>query len=74
MIGIFKTEFYLIISFIVFLVMVIISGRILNEINKSSCTDPNIKTAHKWTAWAVGISSAAAGISLIAFIAILFVV
>ena len=72
--GLIKTEVYLIFSFIIFLIIVIVSGRILNEINLSKCnTDKNIKIAHKWATWAVGISAAMAGLSLIAFIALMFI-
>lgn len=65
--------FQLIIALIIFLVLVIVSGRILNEINKSSChtSDANIQIAHKWAAWAVGISSVAAGLVVIGIILII---
>lgn len=70
-----KSKVYLIIGFIIFLAIVIISGRILNEINLSGCkSDSHIKIAHTWTAWVVGISSTAAGILLILFIASFFIV
>lgn len=72
MAGLVKTQIYSFISFIIFLIIVIISGRILNKINESNCTDPNIKDAHKWAAWTVGLSATAAGISLIIFIGIFF--
>ena len=53
-----KMAFSLIISAIIFLILVIFSGRILNLINKSSCKpDANMQSAHKWAAWAVGIST-----------------
>ncbi|XWV25471.1 putative ORFan [Tupanvirus deep ocean] len=73
--GIFiKSKVYLIIGFVIFLVIVIISGRILNEINLSSCTsDSHIKIAHSWAAWVVGISSTVAGILLILFIVSFFI-
>ena len=74
MIGIFKIEFYLFIMFAIFLTILIISGRILNEINLSKCSsDPNIAIAHKWAAWTVGISATGTGITFIAFIAMFFV-
>ena len=65
--------FQLIIAFIIFLVLVIISGRILNEINKSKChtSDANIQIAHKWAAWAVGISTAGLALVLIGIILII---
>lgn len=67
-----KAEAFLFIGFIFFLAIVIVSGIILHDINKSGCkSDSNIKNAHKFTAWLVGISSAAAGISLLIFIFIL---
>lgn len=69
-----KTQIYLAIAFIIFLVIIIISGRILDDINKSSCgADPRIANAHKWAAWVVGLASAAAAITLIIFIVLFFV-
>ena len=64
--GASKMAFSFIISMIIFLILVIFSGRILNLINKSSCkkTDTNIEGAHKWAAWAVGISTLGLIISL----------
>jgi len=69
--GLGKIEVYLFMMFIVFLIIVIVSGRILNEINLSKSSDSHIKIAHRWAAWSVGISATAAGLSLIAFIALL---
>jgi ABC-type cobalamin transport system permease subunit len=74
--GVAKTQVSLFIAFVIFLVVVIISGRILNELNltTSSCkSDNHIKDAHKWAAWAVGISSTGAGLCLIGFIALFFI-
>ena len=62
----------LVVAFIFSLAVVILTGRILDDINKSgSKSDARIQNAHKWAAWAVGISSAAAGISLIGVIALI---
>jgi hypothetical protein len=51
----------LVIGFILALVLVIMFGRILNMINDSACykgsTSGDMKTAHTWAAWGVGISS-----------------
>jgi hypothetical protein len=65
-----KIGIVLVISFIVSLTIVIISGRILDDINKSGQKTSNtyIANAHKWAAWTVGISSALTGLTLIAFI------
>jgi hypothetical protein len=66
-----SNSLYLLLTFVISLVIVIICGRILNEINLSgsSCkTDSRIASAHRWAAWSVGIFSTVAGISLIAFI------
>jgi heme/copper-type cytochrome/quinol oxidase subunit 2 len=60
-----------IIALIIFLVILIITARILDMINKSSTsskTDPHIKEAHKWAAWSVGISAAGIAIIIIIFI------
>ena len=74
MFGIYKLEFYLIAVFIVFLIIVIVSGRILNKINDSSCkSNSDIKVAHRWAAWAVGISATAAGLSLLGALGIIFI-
>ena len=72
----FKTQAYLFIAFILFLVVVIITGKILNEINLSSSAckaEPHIAVAHRWSAWAVGISATGATLALIAFILLFFV-
>ena len=69
-----KTEIYLAVCIIIFLVIVILSGVILYEINKSGCKDSHIVEAHKWAAWAVGLSSVGAGLAIIAFIAIIFLI
>ena len=68
-----KFMFQLVIAFIIFMALVIISGRILYDINKSSCrnSDSHIQDAHKWTAWTVGLSSAGAGLALIGIILII---
>ena len=72
--SIIKYQIYLAIAFIIFLVLVIVSGRILDGINKSSCTnDPHIQNSKKWSAWSVGLASTAAALTLIAFIALFFV-
>lgn len=74
MAGLSQTQIYLIIAFITFLIFIIISGRILNELNLSkSKTDSNIKSAHKWAAWSVGIFSTLAVLSLTGFIVLFFV-
>lgn len=55
-----------IIAAIVFLILIIFSGRILNEINKSNCkTDANITSAHRWASWAVGLSTMGLIISVV---------
>lgn len=69
-----NVSIYLIIAFILFLAIVIVSGRILNEINltSSSCrSDSHIQSAHKWAAWTVGISATGAGLALLALIVII---
>jgi uncharacterized BrkB/YihY/UPF0761 family membrane protein len=67
--GLGKIEIFLVVGFILFLIVLIISGRILNEINKSSCkSDSNIKDAHKWAAWTVGISVVGVFITLVVLI------
>ncbi len=72
--GVIKMEFTLIIAAVIFLVIVIVSGRFLAEINLSKCkTDPNIITAHWWAAWAVGISTAGLAIAVGLFILILVI-
>lgn len=54
-----KRTMSLIFASIVFLILIIFSGRILSLINKSSCkTDKDIQGAHKWAGAAVGISTA----------------
>lgn len=54
-----------VISLFIFLIILIVVGRILNEINLSKCTtDKNIETAKKWASWAVGITSLGMIISL----------
>ncbi len=74
MAGLSQPQIYLIIAFIIFLVFIIISGRILNELNLSkSKKDANIESAHKWAAWSVGIFSTFAALSLIGFIVLFFV-
>lgn len=64
-------------AFIVLLVLIIVSGRILNMINRSKETcktdDEYIKIARKWSIWSVGLSSAAAFVSLCIFIGLFFV-
>lgn len=67
MLGFGKLMVSLIIIFIVFLIITIVSGRILYEINQSGCktSDSNIESAHKWSAWSVGISATGTGIALI---------
>lgn len=67
MLGFGKLMISLIIISVIFLVITIVSGRILYEINQSSCksSDSNIQTAHKWAAWAVGIAATGTGIALI---------
>jgi hypothetical protein len=48
------------IALIIFIVLLIVAGRILNLINNSKChtsNDPDIQTAHKWAAWSVGITT-----------------
>ena len=63
--GASKMAFSLIFAAIIFLVLIIFSGRILNLINKSNCkSDADITSAHKWTAWAVGISTIGLIVSL----------
>ena len=63
----------IVIAFIIFLILVIISGRILYDINKSSCknTDAHLQDAHSWTAWTVGLASFGAGLTLIGIILII---
>lgn len=64
-----KMSIELVITFVIFLVLLIVSGRILNEINLSKCSnDPNIKIAHKWTSWAVGISTTGVLVTIVLFI------
>lgn len=70
-----KFTFQLAIAFIIFLALVILTGRILYDINQSSTncknSDPHIQNAHAWAAWGVGISSAGAGLALIGFILVI---
>ena len=69
-----NTHIYLLITFVVSLIIVIINGRILNEINLSkSKSDPKIQSAHKWAAWTVGIFSTIALISIVAFVVLFFI-
>lgn len=69
-----KVQVYLFIAFVIFLVLVIISGRILDDINNAQCqSDANLKNASQWTKWFLGISVAAMGLALIAFISIFFI-
>lgn len=72
----FKTQAYLFIAFILFLVITIVTGHILNKINLASAAckaEPHIAVAHKWSAWAVAISSTGMALSLIVFILLFFV-
>jgi len=68
--GRLKIGAVLLISSIISLILVIISGKILDDINKSGQKSANtyIQNAHKWAAWTVGISSTLTGLTLIAFI------
>jgi len=75
MFGGFKSIFYLVITFIIFLVVLILSGRILNLINLSSSacrSNSDIKTAHKWAAWAVGITSVGTGLTFLGIIGAIY--
>lgn len=61
----------LLITFVILLIVIIVSGRILNLVNLSNsfCKgDHHITEAHTWAAWTVGLSSAAAAIALIILI------
>lgn len=63
-----RIRIYLIIAFAVLILIIIITGRILNEINSSkSKTDPKIKAAREWAVWSVGLGTTFAGITLIIF-------
>lgn len=73
--SLFGREITLAITLIIFLIIVIVTGKILHEINKSKCFasgDQNILVAHKWCAWAVGISSTGMALTLILFLVLLF--
>ena len=64
----FKVLIALIIGFIFTLTVVILIGRVLDDINKSSSSsksDTHIQNAHRWAQWGVGISAALAGLLLI---------
>lgn len=63
----------LILLFIVVLTVVIISGRILGQINKSASncrTDENIENAKNLTGWIVALSSTTAALILLGLIAL----
>lgn len=53
----------IVILFIFFLTIIIIAGRVLNQMNniaKNTCqTDQHYKSAHSLTAWIVGLASVA---------------
>ena len=68
-----KLVIILIIAIIFSLVVLIITGKILYGINKSSCDktkDIYLKESHTWAAWGVGISTVALILSLVGIIAI----
>lgn len=72
--GLIKLQINLFITFVVFLAIVVMVGRILNQINLSGVkSNSNIESAHRWAAWGVGLSSAGAGLSLLGFVLIFFV-
>lgn len=72
--GIIKLQVYLVIVFIIFLVLVVIGGSILANLNKAGCqTDVNMLDAKKWVKWFLGISVVGMLLALIAFIALFFV-
>lgn len=64
---------YLIVTLIILILIIIITGRILNEINLSKDkSDSNIQSAHKWAAWSVGLSSTFAVLTLV-FVGLSFI-
>lgn len=68
-----KYKIYLAIAFIIFLILVIISGKILSDLNKATCsTDPGVVSGKKWSKWLVGISTVGMIVTLIGLIVILF--
>lgn len=72
--GIPKLQIYLIITFIIFLILVIIAGRILYDLNNSGCqTDAHLLNAKKWDKYFLAICTTFMGLSLIAFIGLFFV-
>ena len=72
--GIIKTQIILFIAFIIFLVLVVVSGRILDDINKSSCkNDLHIANASRWTKVFLAVTTVSMGLTLIAFIALFFI-
>ena len=67
--GIFKSMFGSIFAAIIFLILIIFSGRILNLINKAGYkSNSNLEDAHKWAAWAVGISTTGLIVALIVIV------
>ena len=76
MIGaVIKFEVALFVFAVIFLVVLIISGRILAQINKSSCnSDSNIRDAHKWTAWVVALMSIALFLAIAGMVALPFLI
>lgn len=70
---VYKYSMSILFAFIIFLILVVIGGRILNMINNTTCSDKYIKTAHTWSSWMVGISSAGALITLALFVLLFFV-
>ena len=67
-----KFAFFSIIGFIISLTLLIMFGRILNKLNESSCythsPDDDLKSAHRWAAWGVGIAAASTALFLLGII------
>lgn len=62
-----------VIALVIFLAILIITGRILAKINASNCKeDEHIKEAKKWSAWSVGLSSTGLVLSLVVLVLALY--
>jgi hypothetical protein len=74
--GVGQSQIYLIIAFIIFLILVIIGSRILNNLNDSIeiCQlDEHVNNSKSWVKWLLGISTTAMVLSFIIFIVLFFV-
>ena len=68
-----KTQIYLAIAFVLFLILVIISGRILDDLNKTKCTaDAYLDNSKKWSKYFLAVSTIGMILALIGFIAFFF--